>query len=193
MRTLALALYCALTWVPAFAQTAADQPQVPLSPISTTFSGQSEADEIRRCVRQDQKIVVTDNQGRRLTGRVGELKADALILNVRGDRADIPYGRIVRIDRPEDRLWDGALAGLAVGAGLGLLGAATSSDSEGFGGPDPGVVAVVGTVILGGIGAAIGVAVDALIRREPTLYRRQTTTNISLSPTQQRIAISVSW
>jgi uncharacterized protein (UPF0248 family) len=192
MRTLALALYCALNCVPTFAQTAADQPRVSLSPISATSSRQSEADEIRRRVKQEQKIVVTDDQGRRLTGRVAELKADALILNVRGDRTHIPYDRIVRIDRPDDRLWDGALAGFAVGAGLGLLGAAASSNSEGFG-PDPGLVAVAAPVVLGGIGAAIGVGVDALIHREPTLYRRQTTASISLSRTQKRIAISVAW
>jgi hypothetical protein len=157
-----------------------------------------DADKIRRRVKDGQKIVVTDDQGRTLSGRIGELSPDALMLLVGRDTTKVPYDRIVSIDRPRDRLWDGALVGLVVGAGIGLAGAvAAASDDSGWGSPDPAQVALVLPPMLGGIGAAIGVGVDAAIRRDSNLYRRTGPTRISLSPAlgprHRSVAISVSW
>ena len=155
-----------------------------------------DADKIRRRVKDGQKIVVTDDQGRTLSGRIGELRPDALMLLVGRDTTKVPYDRIVSIDRPGDRLWDGALVGLVVGAGTGLAVAAASDDS-GWGSPDPAFVALVLTPMLGGIGAAIGVGVDAAIRRDSNLYRRTGPNRISLSPAlgprHRSVAISVWW
>ena len=143
--------------------------------------------------------MVVDNQGRELTGRIGELRADAMMLLVGRNRTDVPYDAILRIDRPRDRLLDGALTGLGVGAGLGLLAAlgAANDDSGSWGAPGPGHVALVAPLMLGGIGAGIGVGLDALIRREPNLYRRRGATRISLSPALGRsrpgVAILVAW
>jgi hypothetical protein len=160
-------------------------------------SVQTDADEIRRRVKQGQKIVIIDDQGRELTGRIGELRADALMLRVGRNSTDVPYEQILRIDRPHDGVWDGALKGLGTGVGLGLLAAlAASGDSDSFG-PDPSHIALVAPLMFGGIGAGIGAGLDALIRREPNLYRRQNAARISLSPvvgrTRQGVAISVSW
>lgn len=157
-----------------------------------------DADKIRRRVKDGQKIVVTDDQGRTLSGRIGELRPDALMLLVGRDTTKVPYDRIVSIDRPRDRLWDGALVGLVVGAGIGLAGAvAAASDDSGWGSPDPAFVALVLTPMLGGIGAFIGVAVDAAIPRDSNLYRRTGPTRISLSPAlgprHRSVAISVWW
>jgi hypothetical protein len=160
-------------------------------------SAQTDADEIRRRVKEGQKVVIADDQGRELTGRIGELRADALMLLVGRNRTDLPYDRILRIDRPHDGVWDGAFKGLGIGVGLGLLAAlVTSNDDSGFS-PGAAHVALVAPLMLGGIGAGIGAGFDALIRREPNLYRRQSATRISLSPvvgrTRQGLAISVSW
>ena len=160
-------------------------------------SAQTAADEIRRRVKEGQKIVIVDDQGRELTGRIGELRADALMLLVDRDRTDVPYDRILRIDRPRDGLSDGALIGLGIGAGLGLgLAAAAEMDDSGFLDFDFTDVAPIAIPVLGGIGAVIGLALDASIRREPNLYRRQGET-LSLAPTlvssRRGVAIAVSW
>ena len=159
---------------------------------------QTDADEIRRLVKEGQKIVILDDQGRKLTGRIGELRSDALMLVTGPDRNEVAYTRILRIDRPHDGLADGALIGLGTGAALGLVGAlAAAMDDSGWGSPDPGDVARTAPLVLGGIGAVIGLGLDAAIRREPNLYQRQGAARISLSPMVGRnrhaVAISVSW
>ena len=159
-------------------------------------SAQTAADEIRRRLKDGQTIFIVDDQGRELKGRVAGLTADALMLRVGRDRTDVPYDRILRIDRPHDGVLDGTLIGLGVGAGLGLLGAlAAATDDSGFG-PDPADVARIAPLVIGGIGAGVGLGLDALIRRETNIYRRQGAT-LSLSPTLGRsrrgVAIAVSW
>ena len=158
-------------------------------------SAQTDADEIRRRVKDGQTILIVDDQGLELRGRIVGLTADALMLRVGHDRTDVPYERIVRIDRPHDGKLDGTLIGLGVGAGLGLIAAAATDDSN-WGSPSRGHVALVGSLMFGGIGAAVGLGLDAAIRRETNIYRRPGAT-LSLSPTLGRsrrgVAIAVSW
>ena len=162
-------------------------------------SAETDAAEIRRRVKDGQKIFIVDDQGRELKGRIAELRADALTLLVGRHRTDVPYDRIVRIDRPRDGVSDGALTGLGIGAGLGLIlaVAAAATDDSGWGSPNPADVARIATLVLGGIGAGIGLGLDAAIRHETNLYRRQGATRISLSPALGRsrgsVAILVSW
>lgn len=163
-----------------------------------TGSTQTDADEIRRRVKEGQKIVILDDQGRKLTGRIGGLGADALMLDMRGGRSDVPYNRILRIDRPHDGFSNGALIGLGTGAALGLVGAlAAAMDDSGWGSPDPADVARTAPLVLGGIGAVIGLGLDAAIRHEPNLYSREGGTRVSVSPAlgrgRQGVAVSVSW
>ena len=161
-------------------------------------SAQTDAAEIRRRVKDGQKIFIVDDQGRELKGRIAELRADALTLLVDRHRTDVPYDRIVRIDRPRDGVWEGALIGLGIGAGLGLIGAlAAATDDSGWGSPNPADVARIAPLVFGGIGAGIGLGLDAAIRHETNLYQRQGATRISLSPALGRsrgsVAILVSW
>lgn len=67
-----------------------------------------------------------------------------------------------------------------------------------FGCGDPGAGGyVVGALLLGGIGSAVGVGIDALIRRDPEIYRRVGGPRVSLAPTIGRhkrgAAVSISW
>lgn len=166
------------------------------SPSASTAAPSTDAGEIGRHVKTGQKVFVVDDRGRELKGRVGELSADSLVLIVDRDRTDLPYERIVRIDRRRDGVLNGVLIGFGVGAGLGLVGALASTGDSGWGSPDPAEVALIAPPILGGIGAGIGLAVDALIGREKNLYRRPGATRISLSPALGRrsgISVSVSW
>lgn len=156
-------------------------------------SGQTDADEIRRRVKDGQKILIVDDHGRELKGRIAGLTADALVLRAGRDLIDVPYERIVRIDRPHDGKLNGTLIGLGAGAGLGLIAAATTDDSSYV---DRGFMALAGSSMFGGIGAAFGFGLDAAIHRDTNIYHRPSAT-LSLSPTLGRsrrgMTIAVSW
>ena len=164
---------------------------------------QADAEEIQRVVKAGHKVSILDDQGREVTGRIGELKADALTVLVGGDRTDVPYNRILRIDRPHDGLANGALIGFGVGAALGFAAVLSEETNDCdpsafFGCGDPtGAAYIVAPLFVGGIGAGVGVAVDAMIRRDRKLYRRPGANAISVSPALGRgrrgIAVAVSW
>jgi len=109
-----LALTAAVAATPA--RTAAPPAIRQASPADATQAPTAEAEEIRRRVRVGQKVSITDDQGRQVEGRISTLSADGLTLVSRRDSTDIPYDRIVRVDRPRDGLGNGAVWGLGVGA-----------------------------------------------------------------------------
>jgi hypothetical protein len=165
-------------------------------------AAQTTADAIRSTTSEGQKVSITDDQGREFKGRISRLTAGSLSLLGNKTSTDIPYDQIVRIDRSHDGLGNGALIGFGVGAALGLASIAyedtRSCDPMAFwdcSDPSSGSYAAV-SMIFGGLGAAVGVGIDALVHRDPALYRRGTT-RISLAPTLGRgkraAVLSVSW
>ena len=62
--------------------------------------------------------------------------------------------------------------------------------------PGPGAYAV-GALVFGGLGAAVGLGIDALIRRDPAIYRRGSTPRVTLAPAlgphTSGAVLSVSW
>jgi hypothetical protein len=166
-------------------------------------SAQSDADAIRQRVKEGQKVRITDDQGREWRGRIGTFTPDKLTL-ITSDRQqrDVPYGTILRIDRPHDGLGNGALIGLGTGAAVGLL-AVISEESnceptEFFGCGDPiGAAYIAAPLVIGGLGAAIGVGIDALIKKDPTLFRRSGASRVTLAPTIARgvrgVTVSMRW
>ena len=166
-------------------------------------SAPSDATAIRQRVKENQKVRVIDDQGREWHGRIAALTPDTLTLVTRDrQRKDVPYGTILRIDRPHDGLANGAAIGFVSGAMLGLLAVITeeANDCEpaGFfscGNPTAGAY-VVAPLVLGGLGAGIGVGIDALVRRDGHLYRRSDA-RVALAPTLSRgvrgFRVSVRW
>jgi RNA methyltransferase-like protein len=159
---------------------------------------------IRERIRNGQKVRITDEQGREWHGRIGALGPGHLTLVTRDrQRNDIPYRTIVRIDRPHDSLANGALIGFTSGAVFGL--AAVISEEYGdcepgafFSCGDPPAAAYVfAPLLFGGIGAGIGVSIDALISRDPNLFRRNERSRTTLTPVLGRSArgliVSVRW
>lgn len=118
-------------------------------------------------VAQGDRVRVTDESGRTITARIAAISDFGLTLQDGSKPTEIPYPSIVKIVRPRDRVWDGALAGFAIGAGLGLIGIAAEDTTTGFGPPPTYVV-----LVLGGIGAGTGACVDSLIGGKKTLYER---------------------
>lgn len=183
--------------------TSQGRPQETGAPAQAA-SPHSDAEEIGRRVEEGQKVRITDDQGRAWRGRIATLAPDTLSL-VMPDRrqVDIDYRNIVRIDRPHDGLANGALIGLASGAALGLLAVIAEENAECdpgafFSCGDPtGAAYVAAPAILGGLGAAIGVGIDALISRDPNLYQRGGRARVVLSPTLGRgvhgVTVTLRW
>lgn len=146
---------------------------------ATQTAAPDDATVIRQRVKEGQRVRITDDQGRELKGRIGEFTANTVVLVTRdSQRTDVPYGTIVRIDRPHDGLGNGAGIGFMSGAILGLLAVISeeANDCEpgaffSCGDPTAGAYAVV-PLVFGGVGAGIGVGIDAMIRRDSTLFRR---------------------
>jgi len=123
-------------------------------------------DQLDTRLKPGDTVWLTDAQGREIKGKITSLAAEALTLNANGSRtfsaADV---RLVQ-ERHGDPLLNGALIGFGIGGvGFGLTCLATIDDQ------DRGWCALV-TIFYGGIGTAVGVAVDALIPgRKLVVYR----------------------
>jgi hypothetical protein len=121
------------------------------------------AQTVPATVRSGLKVSVVDDRGSNVEGRVQEVSDRYVRLSVRGASRDIPIEEIVRIERP-DTVKNGALIGLAVGVGTGLI--ATVSDPHGSG------VLLSRTVGNGVICAGIAALIDAASDHRRTLYER---------------------
>ena len=139
-------------------------------------------DQLRVLVKAGDKITVSDDAGRETTGRVAELSSSSLALIADGQRHDLGADQVNTIrQRRSDSLANGARWGFGVGAGLGLLaGIAIASEYD----DEDGAFIAVATLIYGGLGAAVGVGVDAMISGNQIIYARRTaaTGRISVRP-----------
>ena len=173
-------------------------------PIERPAAQPTDADRIRQRVKEGQQVRVTDDQGNEWRGRIAALAADRLTVVRRGRApADVAYANIVRIDRPHDGLTNGAAIGFAAGAAFGLASVIAEANRdcvpEAFFScfdPTPAPYVLVPAVV-GGLGAAIGVGVDALIRRDPNLYRRAGAVRLTVVPTvapgARGVAVALRW
>lgn len=118
-------------------------------------------DELQRTLKVGQTVFVTDESGRQTQGKVADISASALVILTPEARTFVE-GAVTQIRRT-DRLWKGALIGLGVGAipgaTAGLAGCAQYNSPACVTGP------ILGALVLGGIGAAIGVGIDAVVNK----------------------------
>jgi len=145
-RAPALALIALLaTTAPAAAQTAASFEELP------------------SVLRKGDLVTVTDDQGRRLGGRILDLSPSGLSLEYTGARIDLGADQVASIrHRRFDSLQNGTLIGVGIGAIPGFLLGAAAWESGGFG----------YAMALGlGVGGGIGALVDASIRESRVVYR----------------------
>jgi hypothetical protein len=144
--------------------------------VSTSF------DDLQTTLKQGDSIQVTTANGDRLTGNVLAMSASGLELRIKTPRPDAStpaaaQRRLVEDDVPQirlehrDGLWNGTLIGLAITAfpGIATIAWGLSAADEGY--TTGAEVAGAGLVILG-IGAGIGAAVDASIHGHATVYLR---------------------
>lgn len=132
--------------------------------IATSFN------ELRLLVRPGDTLQITSTEGREVTGKLVDLSPGVLAMRVGKGREEWREGDVATIrQRRGDSLANGALWGLGIGGGsvlaLGIYAAASDEASAGE-------VAAV-TALYGGIGAGIGVGVDALISKRVVIFERR--------------------
>ena len=101
-------------------------------------------------------VWVTDAQGREVKGTIFSLATEALTLEGRSGRTYGPSDVTTIQVRRADSLRNGALIGLGIGGGLALAGCLGSVDSDDAG------WCVLAALFYGGVGAGIGVGIDAM-------------------------------
>jgi hypothetical protein len=144
--------------------------------IATSF------DDLRATLKQGDRIQVITAGGDRLKGDVLEVSASGLELRINTPRPEgstqaAAQRRLVENDvrqiaiEHRDGLWNGTLIGLAVTAFPGIVTIAWGLSAADEGYTTGAEIAGAGLVILG-IGAGIGAAVDASMHRRTTVYFR---------------------
>ena len=116
--------------------------------VATSF------EELERILRTGQTVEVVDAGGQRTRGKIADLAGASLVVLVPATRT-FTEADVVEITAI-DRLWNGALIGGAVGAGLATWDYLIDPS-------EPGNAAVYAVAI--GLGTAIGAGIDALVNR----------------------------
>jgi hypothetical protein len=122
-------------------------------------------DELRLLVRAGETVSVTDVSRNETSGKILSLSASTITLEVDGRPREFKESEVSRItQRRGDPLGNGALWGLAAGAGVIGLSMVSTADEGDEG------IALFAAAVLGGIGAAIGAGIDALITRRQVIF-----------------------
>ena len=108
-----------------------------------------------------------------ITGKIAELSAASLVIDAGRERRKLAATTIAYVERPRDRIWNGALIGFAAGFSIGFVGVLADSCDRGswcpFGGPS--FASAVG-LLTGGIGAGVGAVTDAAISHHRVIFAR---------------------
>jgi hypothetical protein len=150
------------------------------------------AQTIQSVVKPGARIAIVDDDGREIEGRVDTVSDTSLVVRVKKQRQEIPFDSIVRIEHP-DSVKNGALTGLVVGIGLGLLGGFADDQGKGR---QP-TFAIISSLGNGVICAGFGTAIDALFNHRRTLYQRGDGPHTRVTPIVGRhaagAALSLTW
>jgi hypothetical protein len=117
-------------------------------------------DQLNTRLKPGDTVYVTDAQGREIKGRILSLGTDALALEGGGRTYGPADVATIQVHRA-DSLRNGALIGLGIGSGLALAGCLAAELSEGD--SEHAGWCVLGAAVYGGVGASIGIGIDALI------------------------------
>lgn len=152
------------------------------SPLTTSFA------QLPDHLNVGDTVTVDAAGGTQLRGRVVRMAPDAIV--VRGPSVErmVDASGVLRISACCDGLQNGTLIGLGIGAVFGGLFAASFTDKG------AGDDIVTGALIFGGIGAGLGVGLDALVRADRLVYRAPTVTpRARVGPGGAAVGLTVTW
>jgi hypothetical protein len=143
--------------------------------IAATFQ------ELRLLVRPGDTVTVTDVSGQEVSGKVTDLSASSLALTANNQVREWREAEVATIkQRRGDSLANGALIGLAIGASVTAIGIAVWVNSDTYyEGEASAGEAVVVTALYGGLGAAIGTGIDALITRRQVVFEKRAASGVT--------------
>jgi len=129
----------------------------------------SSIEQLRVLVRPGSDVRVTDSSGNEMKGTVQGFDGSALRLRVKGVQRALDESEIRTVwERRDDSLRNGARNGFIAGAAFGALAAIELAHES-----DPEWAAIfvpIAVAFYGGIGAGIGVGIDAMIRSEEIIF-----------------------
>ena len=166
---------------------------------TTPVTGQTVAasfEELRFKVKAGDTVYLTADGGTsEQEARVLELSASALAVSIDGVRRDLVEGNVTRIrQRLPDSRKNGALIGFLIGAAGSTVGAKAMESPAGA---CSGGCVAANVLVGGGLGALVGLGIDALIQGRKDIYVRgasRSSVDVVLRPslTAQAKSITVS-
>ena len=140
---------------------------------------------LQNTVKTGDVVIVTVQDGTKLEGRLTDVSASSMGVQVKGTRHAIPGDRVTRVQRKRNGVWLGAVIGAAAGVPFAVF---LHMYDEVLPGPSI-------WPVFAGLGA--GIAVDALLVRPRTVYERQpgTQTRVSflIGPTSKAVMLRFSF
>ena len=157
-------------------------------------------EQLRILVKAGDVVSVTDAAGTTNTGEVVELSNSSLRLRVGAVTRELLQADVLKIDqRRRDSLGNGALIGFLVGGGLAATAVlASCGNDRSFVNLCEGAVPLAVIGMWGGLGAGVGIGVDALIVHSQTIYRAAAAASSRvritplLSPSRRGVLVSLS-
>jgi hypothetical protein len=155
-------------------------------PANAHAQDKSDFSQLQTTLKQNDKLTVTTDAGIEVKGKLISASPDQIVLNLKGQPQQIPASKILRVQRKRN----GVLLGALIGMGAGILPAVMLSEyTSNEGGNSAAALVPIG------LGAAIGIGVDALLAKNHTMYQRNPNQRLTLSPVldRNRVGARVAW
>ncbi len=141
-------------------------------------------------LKRGEKIIVTRVAVHEaLRGRVVALDEDGLEIAIGRTRQVVRLGDLERVERPKDRIWDGALIGYGLGFATGAAMVLRDPCTPAPGAflnlcfNDAGFALFFGGLITGPVGMGIGAIGDAILRKPHVVFDRESRIRVAIAPT----------
>src|SRR5262245_48691576 len=148
-----------------------------ITPVNVHAQYQSDFSQLEKTLKQNDQLTLTTDSGTKIKGKLIQASPDQILLNLKRGAQQIPASRILKVQRTRN----GVLLGAVIGAGAGILPAiALSAYAHNEGGDSAIALAPIG------LGAAVGIGIDALLSTKKTMYERKPNQRLTLRPVLDR-------
>ena len=156
------------------------------TPVDVYGQYQSDFSQLETTLKQNDQLTLTTDSGTKIKGKLIQASPDQITVKLKGGSQQIPASRILKVQRSRN----GVLLGAVIGAGVGILPALALSEYAHNEGGDSAIA-----LIPIGLGAAVGIGIDALLSTKRTMYERNPNQRLTLSPVldRNRVGARVAW